>query len=198
MGDLLLIVFFCSPICLPPANEAQLNNVPQQIHFKQFQYKVFKGPKTTEPYVMRPAYASQRKNFNNRREDYSNVSNIPYPSSEMSLKALNLENKIQKRTITVYEQALKKLESAKVQLKELSKQREKLLHILQKSPTLAVPSPVEKMVLTSPICCCSSDRRNLKEDLPLIINTATVVIQTTTMEINLVETAKTLFELQAS
>lgn len=154
----------------------------QQIHFQNFQYKVFHETK---------------RNHNNRslgipprghqglKKDV--VPHIPYPldDAKMDLRSLISMNFLKKpKKPSAYEQIIKRLDSVQFHLKQLATQREKLLMVLQRGHggEDMMYSKMERIENVAPNCC----RYESCEDFAMIIQKATDAIQCSTMETNLV------------
>lgn len=167
-----------------PLKECDFNQKKnQEIHFQNFQYKVFKE---TNLNLNRGSSATNR-NHVTRKEQCFNVSNIPYPQEKdmgslRSLISMGSVKKAKKHS-SVYEKVIKGFNSVQFHLKELAKQRERLLEtVLRGNGKTAQYTRMENTEQSHPNCC----QKESNEDLSLIIHKATEAIQSSTMESNMV------------
>lgn len=121
-----------------------------------------------------------------RKDNLSNTQQIPYPSdNDCNLKKLLQTNfpsvKIKN---SPYDLFLRKLDSVEFHLNESRKQRERLLTAIQRQQCNAlVFTRMHREEDKTPNCC---RRESTVQDLNLIINSATDVIESTAIETNLV------------
>lgn len=154
----------------------------RQIHFQHFNYPVFNNE--TSSTCARPAPHKTIKNFVKR--DYTaSVSNIPYPEeSTVNLRQF-LVMKGARRVPSAFETMVKKLESVQFHVKELAKQRERMMAVIQRvssKDASACYTKVERFEKELPTCC----RGVREDDFKVIIEKTTAVLQSSTMEANLV------------
>lgn len=152
----------------------------QQLHFQNFQYKVFHE---TKRHNNRPLAIPPRVHQGLKKEV---LPHIPYPldDAKMDLRNLISMDFLKKpKKPSAYDQIIKRLDSVQFHLKQLATQREKLLMVLQRpGGEEMLYSKMERFENAAPSCC----RYESSEDFAMIIQKATDAIQCSTMETNLV------------
>lgn len=166
----------------------------KEIHFQNHQYKVFNESNLVSNRTA-TTHSQHRNQGGPRREHVTNVAHIPYPQEKdvASLRSLMSSMgcvKRAKRPQSVFEKVVKRFDAVQFHLKELAKQRDRLLMALQSDPCAVVCTRMETTDEIPPNCCRHATgvegQQQQQEDLKQVIYKGTDAIQSATMETNLV------------
>lgn len=163
--------------------------IDPEINFLNFKYQVFKEPELNRHRPVRQPpmkINSSNKLHGYTLKDQHSTSLNPFPlPDEQNIsfkKLLGWKSTGPQKVPTRYEKLIKKLDDVKFFLKESSKQREHLLKTIQGVDYQGCEfTRMERNELKKPNCC----ENTATEDFPLIIEKATEIVQTATMETNL-------------
>lgn len=177
------IIKFCSGYWKNPSltfeSSPELASTGNEIVFHQFQYKVFR-----EPELVHQNYTAKtsKRRFMGKGENSTSVSSIPYPEeSEISLR--NLKIIPAPRKFTVYEKICVKISAANRYLSEVAKFREELLASIS-------GAVIKKMVFIKDVDDYSAV--NTAEDFTSLIIESIRIIETSTIETNLVRNSNVI------